>query len=162
MESHKKSKVFFLLSKSKNDTNNDSMQFETEPDYQNENEDGMDDFIASETAVKEESVSKSASIETVILSEHIAQKKTLPHVININNMPHGYIILIVFKNSFSPLLVKDCFYVYDFCYAFFFSFLTLVSSRIMISQFSRNSILCSCGKTIISYLLKNLKISYPN
>ena len=44
--------------------------------------------------------------------------------------------------------------------SFFFSFLTLVSSRIMISQFSRNSILCSCGKTIISYLLKNLKISF--
>ena len=61
MESHKKSKVFFLLSKSKN---NDSMEFETEPEYQDENE----------TTVKEQSISESESIETVILSEDIAQK----------------------------------------------------------------------------------------
>ena len=49
MESHKKSKVFFLRSKSKI--------------YKN-----------SETTVKEESISESESIETVVLSEHIVQK----------------------------------------------------------------------------------------
>ena len=40
MESHKKSKVFFLMSKSKNKTNNDFMEFDTESEYQYENEDG--------------------------------------------------------------------------------------------------------------------------
>ena len=49
MESHKKSKVFFLRLKSKI--------------YKN-----------SETTVKEESISESESIETVVLSEHIVQK----------------------------------------------------------------------------------------
>ena len=49
MESHKKSKVFFFRLKSKI--------------YKN-----------SETTVKEESISESESIETVILSEHIVQK----------------------------------------------------------------------------------------
>ena len=71
MDSHKKSKIFFLMSKSENNTNNDSMQVETEPESQDENEDSMEDFI--ETLVKEESISEFEGEETVKLREHIAQ-----------------------------------------------------------------------------------------
>ena len=74
IESHKKSKVFFVMSKLENNTNNDSMEVETEPEYQDENEGGMDDFIESETTVKEESISESEGIEIVRLSEDIVQK----------------------------------------------------------------------------------------
>ena len=74
MESHKKSKVFFSMSKPETNTNNDFMEVETESEYQGENEDGMDNSIESETAVKEESISESEGIEIVRLSEHIAQK----------------------------------------------------------------------------------------
>ena len=67
MESHKKSKVFFLRSKSKI--------------YKN-----------SETTVKEESISESESIETVVLSEHIVQKLiNRPDYITQNVENYGYI-----------------------------------------------------------------------
>ena len=69
MESHNKSKVFFIMTKSEDNTNNDSMEVETEPEYQDENEEGMEDFI-----VKEESIRESEGEKTVILSEQIAQK----------------------------------------------------------------------------------------
>ena len=58
------------MSKSENNTDNDFMDVETEPEYQDENEEGMEDFIESETTVKEESEGE----KTVILSEQIAQK----------------------------------------------------------------------------------------
>ena len=69
MESHNKSKIFFMISKSENHTNNDSMEVETEPQSQDEKEEGMDDFI--DTLVKEESISESVIVR---LSELIAQK----------------------------------------------------------------------------------------
>ena len=72
MESHKKSKVFFLMSKPEKNTN---MEVETDPEYQDENEDGMDNFIASDTSVKEESISESEGIEIVRLSEHVLINK---------------------------------------------------------------------------------------
>ena len=74
MESHKKSKVFFLMSRSKNNTNFDSMEVETEPENQDENEEGIEDFKECETRVEEESIHESEGEKTVILSEHIAQK----------------------------------------------------------------------------------------
>ena len=74
MESHKKSKVFFLMSKCENNTNSDSMEVETEPEYQDENEEGIEGFKESETTVKEESISESEGEEFVKLSEHKAQK----------------------------------------------------------------------------------------
>ena len=71
MESHNKSKVFFIMTKSENNTNNDSTEVETEPESQDENEDSMEDFI--ETLVKEESISEFEGEETVKSREHIAQ-----------------------------------------------------------------------------------------
>ena len=53
---------------SENSTDTDSLEVETEPESQDENEDGMDNFIASETRVKEESRS------AVRLSEYMEQK----------------------------------------------------------------------------------------
>ena len=58
MESHKKSKVFFLLSKSEKITKKDPQEVETESEgeYQGKNEEGMEDLDANETRVKEESL----------------------------------------------------------------------------------------------------------
>ena len=69
MESHKKSKVFFLMAKSENNTNFDSMEVEKIIF-----EEGIKDFKKGESRVKEESISESEGEKTVILSEHIAQK----------------------------------------------------------------------------------------
>ena len=74
MESHNKSKVFFTMSKSKNNMNDDDpMDVETESEYQDEKE-GKEDFNESETSVKEESLSESEGEELVRLSEHQALK----------------------------------------------------------------------------------------
>ena len=74
VESHKKSKVFFLMSKSENNTNYDFMEVEKEHEYQDENEEGIKNFKESETRVKEESILESEGEKTVILSEHIAKE----------------------------------------------------------------------------------------
>ena len=44
MESHNKSIVFFILSKTENNTSNDSMEVETELESQHENEDSLEEF----------------------------------------------------------------------------------------------------------------------
>ena len=59
MESHKKSKVFFLLSKSEKNTKKDPLEVETEFEFQEENEKGTEKFGESETSVNEESLSES-------------------------------------------------------------------------------------------------------
>ena len=74
VESHKKSKVFFLMSKSENNTNYDFMEVEKEHEYQDENEEGIKNFKESETRVKEESILESEGEKTVTSSEHIAQE----------------------------------------------------------------------------------------
>ena len=43
MESHNKSKVFFLMSKPEHNTNNDSMEVETEPKNEDGNEEGLEE-----------------------------------------------------------------------------------------------------------------------
>ena len=48
MESHNKSKVFFIMSNSENNLNEDHLKVETDSDYQDENKEGMEDFIVSE------------------------------------------------------------------------------------------------------------------
>ena len=68
MESHIKSKVFLIISKSETTTNKDPLEVETESDYQKENEEGMNDFDVSETRVKCESE------EFEKVSENQAQK----------------------------------------------------------------------------------------
>ena len=57
MESHNKSKIFFTMSKSKNNTNTESMEVVTESECQDEND--MEDFDESETSVKQEPLSES-------------------------------------------------------------------------------------------------------
>ena len=48
MESHNKSKVFFIMSKSENAFNKDPLELETGSDYQGENYEGMENIKASE------------------------------------------------------------------------------------------------------------------
>ena len=72
MESHNKSKIFFTMPKSKNDTNIDSIEVATESECQDEN--FMEDFDGSETSVKEEPLSESEGEELVRLSEDQALK----------------------------------------------------------------------------------------
>ena len=48
MESHNKSKVFFIMSNSENNLNEDHLKVKTDSDYQDENKEGMEDFIVSE------------------------------------------------------------------------------------------------------------------
>ena len=74
IESHNKSKVFFIMSKPENNLNDDdAMDVETESEYQDEKE-GKEDFNESSTSVKEESLSESEGEELVRLSEHQALK----------------------------------------------------------------------------------------
>ena len=58
IESHKKSKVFFIVSKPENTAHKDPLEVETESGSQDESEEAMEDFDASDTRVKEESISK--------------------------------------------------------------------------------------------------------
>ena len=48
MESHNKSKVFFIMSKSENAFNKDPLELATGSDYQGENYEGMENNEASE------------------------------------------------------------------------------------------------------------------
>ena len=48
MESHNKSKVFFIMSNSENNINEDHLKVETDSDYHDENQEGMEDLIVSE------------------------------------------------------------------------------------------------------------------
>ena len=75
IESHNKSKVFFITSKSENKTNNDddSMDVETESEYQEEQE-NMEDVDECESSIKEKSLSESEGEELVRLSEDQALK----------------------------------------------------------------------------------------
>ena len=58
MESHNKSKAFFITSKPKITANKDPLEVEVESESQDENEEGMEDFDASDTRVKEGSISE--------------------------------------------------------------------------------------------------------
>ena len=74
IESHNKSKVFFIMSKPENNLNDDdSMDVETESEYQEEQE-NMEDVDECESSIKEESLSESEGEELVRLSEHQALK----------------------------------------------------------------------------------------
>ena len=73
MESHNKSKVFFILSKSENNTSN-YIEDESGLESQHENEECMEKFEASETTGREESFSEFEGEEFVDLSEHKTQK----------------------------------------------------------------------------------------
>jgi hypothetical protein len=59
---------------SKKNAKNECMEVETESEFQDENEDGIEDFFESETRVKEESMSESDEEEFVRLDKHEAQK----------------------------------------------------------------------------------------
>ena len=48
MESHNQSKVFFIMSNSENNINEDHLKVETDSDYHDENQEGMEDLIVSE------------------------------------------------------------------------------------------------------------------
>ena len=74
MESHNKSKVFFIVTKPENTANKDPLKVGTDYGSQNENEEAMEDFDAIENSVKEESISESEGEVFVKLSEHKAQK----------------------------------------------------------------------------------------
>ena len=74
LDSHNKSKIFFIMTKSETNTSYDSKEVEAEPESQYENEKSMKDFDASENSVKEESISESEGEEFVRLSEHKTQK----------------------------------------------------------------------------------------
>ena len=74
MESHNKSKIFFVLSKSEDNTSNDSMEVETELESQHENEDSLEEFVASETTLNEELLSEFEEEEFVKVGEHKTQK----------------------------------------------------------------------------------------
>ena len=63
MDSHNKSKIFFIMSKSETNTSYDFMEVEAEPESQYENEKSMKNFDASENSVKEESISESEGEE---------------------------------------------------------------------------------------------------
>ena len=77
VESHKKSKVFFLRSKSEDNTNHDSMEVENMIF-----EEGIKDFEKGETSVKEESISEFEGEKTVISSEK-KKKKNINRADNI-------------------------------------------------------------------------------
>ena len=74
IESHKKSKVFFIRSKSENIAKNDPLEVEAESEYQEENEEGLKEINASDTRVREESISESEGEEFVEVSENKAKK----------------------------------------------------------------------------------------
>ena len=59
MESHNKSKAFFITSKPKITAKKDPLEVEVESESKDENEEGMEDFDASDTRVKKESLSES-------------------------------------------------------------------------------------------------------
>ena len=59
--------------KSENNEKSECMEVGTESEFQDEIEEGNKDFIASETRVKEESMSESDEEEFVRLDEHEAQ-----------------------------------------------------------------------------------------
>ena len=54
MESHNKSKVFFIMSKSENAFNKDPLELETGSDYQGENYEGMENIKASEFGAQDD------------------------------------------------------------------------------------------------------------
>ena len=73
MESHNKSKAFFIISKPENTANIDPLEVEVESESQDENEKGMEDFDGSDTEVKEESISESdlnKGLETLYENEN--------------------------------------------------------------------------------------------
>ena len=77
LESHNKAKHFFIMSKNKKSENNvksECMEVETESKFQDETEEGSEDFFASETRVKEESMSESDGEDFVRLNEDEAKK----------------------------------------------------------------------------------------
>ena len=59
LESHNKSKIFFIMSMYKNNTNKDPLEALTDSVYHDENEEDIEKFIASVTRVKEEPISES-------------------------------------------------------------------------------------------------------
>ena len=75
MDSHNKSKIFFITSKSETNTIYDSTDVEGEPKFQYENENSMKDFDACENSVKKESISESEGEEFVKSSKHKTQKR---------------------------------------------------------------------------------------
>ena len=58
IESHNKSKVFFIVTKPENTANKDPLKVGTDYGSQNENEEAMEDFDVSDTRVKRESISE--------------------------------------------------------------------------------------------------------
>ena len=74
LESHNKSKIFFIMSMYKNNTNKDPLEALTDSVYHDENEEDIEKFIASVTRVKEEPISESEGFFLAKVSEHKPQK----------------------------------------------------------------------------------------
>ena len=77
LESHNKSKAFFIMTNDKKSENNEKsecMEVKTESKFQDKTEEGSEDFFASENRVKEESMSESDGEDFVRLNDDEAQK----------------------------------------------------------------------------------------
>ena len=77
LESHNKSKIFFIMSKYENNTNKDPLEVLTDSVYQDENEEDMEKFSTSVIRVKEESISESEGDFFAKVSEHIHKPQEL-------------------------------------------------------------------------------------
>ena len=103
LECHNKAKPFFLMlndQNSKKNAKNECMEVETESEFQDENEDGIEDFFESETRVKEESMSESDEEEFVRLDKHEAQKL-------INTIQKIAYLFFLFDTEFLTILYSD-------------------------------------------------------
>ena len=107
LESHNKSKSFFIIPNDKkyeNNINSQCMDVETESEYQDKNKDGIKDFVESETRRKKESCSES---EVSVDGVNIIIQKYDPFENENINVENSAKVLFSPKKSLEPQNFKE-------------------------------------------------------